>query len=194
MRVNQRRWVPVHQAQILVAELAGGQPPLHAPVLGVGHADQQAAIRVDRVAEVAQHAPGLTQVLQTVAEYPAVARKQRGPQRRRNRLDVAREGFRAVLRSDRGIVRVDVDADVLGLWRSFAHLPRHGAEHAADFDDTTRVRRHHREQLGVGYIIGRGLFHAGAFSQALVNVCPDPGRDNPDHPRLANVRPRRGRA
>ena len=53
----------VHQAAVLIAELAGGEPPLLAPMLGIGHADKQAAVGGDLLAHAGKHAPGVAQML-----------------------------------------------------------------------------------------------------------------------------------
>jgi hypothetical protein len=84
-------------------------------MLSVWQADQQAAVGVNRVADAAQRQPWVAQVLPAVAEDPAVAREQPIPQRRVDVLDIAGEGFGAVLCGDCCVIRVDVETDKLGM-------------------------------------------------------------------------------
>jgi len=78
----------VHKTRIFIAELAGGQADLHAPVLEVGQKDQQAAVGIDRVTDVAQQPPGFAQTLQAVTQNPTIAGEQIVPQHRIDRLDI----------------------------------------------------------------------------------------------------------
>src|SRR5215468_1561780 len=127
----------VEKPRLLVAKFAAAQPRLHAPVLRVGYAGNDMAVRRHGGPHLLQQRPRIAQVLERVPEDPAV-RLEPGDSRIVQAFDIQLEHSVAMTPRELRVSWVDFDAEVVTLRVEFFVLSRQCSRAAADLHDPAR--------------------------------------------------------
>lgn len=122
----------------------------------------------------AEHQPGISEVFECVAEYPAIAICIFLPKFMVAMLNVQGQAFIGVVSGNFGIFRIDVYAPVMTGWIQLFIRPCECSRTAANLNQPRGALGNHSKQVGIVAIMGRCLFHSLSpfFDIVLIGFIP----------------------
>jgi hypothetical protein len=154
----------VQEAGVLVSELPRIQSRLHTPMLRIWNTSDDAASIADLVAYLLEQLPRVSKMLQSVAEYPAVRRKEAIESILVQVFDRAIQNAVAVSFACSRIFRVYFDARVVAIRGQVLEGPGKSPRTASNLYQASRLPGDQGKQVGIGDFVSRSLLHVSLSS------------------------------